>query len=303
MTVKSNRSVIADNEFDSDGRQLVEISKIRRSADHRKHERATVQAFAENVDIFGLKQAIEVVVEPDGLYRLAFGALRVDAYQYLNRAKIPAIVKRAEEFSSEATIRLSSIVENMARRDLTVLEKSAAIADWCGIYRAAHPGIKPGRKPAGAERVELSLNLILNSSDTDLQEASGQFAASFSEAAQTFLGVSRAGVFRALKIASITSLQRERITFHPLAENQAELMALAAQGSERQAAIIDLILGNKAASVEDAMAILDQRPRDIVAAWEKFAGKFSRLVEAEQDRFFDLNEPAIVRWQAKRKQK
>jgi hypothetical protein len=194
-----------------------------------------------------------------------------------------------------------SISENMNRNPLTVLDRSVAIADWCAIYKAAQPGIKPGRKAAGSVRQELSLNLILNSSETDLIEASGQFAASFSEAAQAFLGISRAGVFRALKIASIPSLQRERIALHPIAGNQVELTAIAnIDQPARQVSVIDLIIAGTVATIEEAIAFLDQRPRNLPTKWEKFSEKFARFQEVEQDRFFDLNEAAVTRWMARR---
>ncbi|MGY5789093.1 hypothetical protein ACXHXM_02180 len=296
MTALSTRTASVDTVEMTAGTFLIPVNRIRRTADHRKHSQSAIQALAEDIAVHGQRSAIEVVMEGSH-YRLIFGALRLDAVVYLNRAEIKAEVKRSEDFSSEASMRLVSISENMVRRDLTMLERSVAIADWCAIYRAAQPGIRPGPKSADAE---LSLNLILNSSDRDLMEASGQFAASFSEAAQSFLGVSRAGVFRALKIASISSLQRERITLHPLADNQSELLAIAAEVVERQAAIIDLILGGRAASVADATALLDERPRPLLAAWEKFSQSFARMGEPEQDRFFELNEPAITRWLAKK---
>lgn len=278
---------------------MIPVAQVTRTANHRKHSQAAIQAMAENIDVHGHRQPIEVLIDGDS-YQLIFGALRLDAIAYLGRSEIKAEVKRREDFASGAAIRLVSISENMARRELSVLERSVDIADWCEIYRAAQPGIKPGRKPAAAARGELGINLILNSPDTDLMAASGQFAASFSDAAQAFLGVSRAGVFRALKIASIDALQRDRIALEPIANNQAELMALAAQATARQAAILDLILGGKASSVADAIAALDERPRHVQAAWEKFSEQFARIGEPEQDRFFDLNEPAIARWQAKK---
>jgi ParB family chromosome partitioning protein len=130
---------------------------------------------------------------------------------------------------------------------------------------------------------------------------SAAFSASFSEAAQHFLGVSRAAVFRALKIAAIPGLQRDRIALHPLADNQSELTALADE--HRQAAILDLILGEKARNVAEALALLDERPRVTKHSWELVAEKFARMVEPDQDRFFDLQEPAIIRWMAKKGRK
>jgi ParB family chromosome partitioning protein len=204
------------------------------------------------------------------------------------------------KFSTDATMRLVSISENMLRRELTVLEKSVAISDWCAIYRAAQPVMKPGPKPSKGAAPEFSANLALNSVDALLLDASASFSATFSDAAQAFLDVSRRGVFRALKIATIDALQRDRIAFHPLADNQSELTALADQSGERQSAIISIIIGGKAANIEAAIALLDRRPMVTQAAWERFSQKFARLAELEQDRFFELNQAAISRWYATR---
>ncbi|QHW25852.1 ParB-like nuclease domain-containing protein [Rhizobium leguminosarum bv. viciae 248] len=300
MTAMSNRKASADIVFGSEA--MVPLALVDLSSDQRKYSQTTIQAMAENIAVFGQRQAIEVVTLGDR-YQLVFGKLRFEAISFLGQAEIRANVKRQEEFSAQVTPRLVSIVENMARSELTKLDRSIAIADWCALYRAAQGPLKPGPKSASAERAELSLNLILNSADTELMAASAAFSASFSEAAQHFLGVSRAAVFRALKIAAIPGLQRDRIALHPLADNQSELTALADEPADRQAAILDLILGERARNVAEALGLLDERPRVTKHSWELVAEKFARMVEPDQDRFFDLQEPAIVRWMAKKGRK
>jgi len=283
--------------------EQVPVADVRIPADHRKHHPNAIEAFAENIDLHGLRQPIEIVRE-DGGFRLIFGALRLQAYQLLGRTTIGAIVKEPAAFTSEAAMRLVSISENMLRNPLTALDRSVAIADWCTIYRAAQPAVKPGRKPAGAPKPELSLNFRLNSSDLDLIVASEEFSASFSEAAQVFLHISRASVFRAIRVASIPSLQRDRIALHDIADLEGQLYLLGGiKAPERQVAVINMILADKAKTVEDALALLDNAPRIIKAKWEKISETFGRLKQPEQDRFFDLQEAAISRWQVKRGRK
>lgn len=305
MTAMSVRIASLDSEH-SPLQMRISVSSIDIPADHRRHHPDAIQAMAENMDLHGQQQPIEVVrlAEASDRYRLIFGSLRLQAVARLDWPMIDAIVKEADQFVSEAGMRLRSISENMLRNPLTALDRSVAIADWCAIYRAAQPPLKPGPKPLRMTAEELSLNFRFNSFEPELLATSDQFAASFSEAAQAFLNISRAGVFRALKIASIPSLQRDRIALHWLAKKEGELYALAAINQpERQAAVIDLILTEKAESVADAIDLLDQKPKSFKAKWEEFHDRFSRLQPADQDQFFDLNVASITRWQAKRGRK
>ena len=301
MTAMSARIASVDTAFDVPTITAVPVSSIRIPADHRKHHPDDIKAFAEDIERHGLRQSIEVLRDGDG-QRLVFGRLRLEAHILLGLPTIAAIVKDARDFTIEAGPRLASISENFFRNPLTALDRSLAIADWCGIYRAAQPPVKPGRKPTQAGPAELSLNFRLNS-DEALAEASQQFAESFSDAAKRFLRISRAGVFRALRIAAIPSLQRDRIALHAVAANEGELYALGGiTPPERQIAVVDLILTENL-SVEEALDRIDQRPRNLQSKWEKLSDKFSRFQETEQDRFFDLNEASVNRWVAKRGRK
>lgn len=285
------------------------VADIRIPSDHRKHHQNAIAAFAEDVELRGLRQPIEIVREDRG-FRLIFGALRLQAHQLLGRPTIDAIVKEPAAFTSEASMRLVSISENMLRNPLSALDRSVAIADWCSIYRAAQVPMKPGRKSADARDPDGSLKFRLtsgdfdrpvSSADLDLVVASEEFVASFSEAAQVFLKISRAAVFRAIRIASIPSLQRDRIALHPIADNEGQLYELGGiKQPERQVGIINLILSEKARSVAEAISILDNVPQTIKARWERISDTFARLKHLEQDHFFDMQEAAISRWQAKR---
>lgn len=295
----SKRTASVDNVSGVSSTYMIPVSQIRVPANHRKHSAHAVQALAENIDLQGQLQPITVMTEGDG-YRLIFGALRLDALRFINRAEIRAEVKTPEDFPSEASQRLASISENLARAKLSALDKSIGIADWCAIFQAAKPYTKPGPKPKDVVQTEFGANFALNSDAAELEAATIDFSQSFSDAAQVFFDVSRRSIFNALKVASIPSPTRDRITLHPLADNQSELLALAIETAERQTTILDLILAGKATNVADAISVIDERPRTNAAAWESLTEKFTRLVEGEQHRFFEANEPAIVRWQAKR---
>lgn len=312
MTALSVKLASADSAAPVSLVEQVAVADIRIPNDHRKHHPNAVAAFAENIEIHGLRQPIEIVREATG-YRLIFGALRLLAHQALGRVTIDALVKEPAAFTSEATMRLVSISENMLRHPLSALDRGVAIADWCSIYRAAQAPMKAGRRSAASMDPDGSLKFRLSSADfdqpvspadLDLVVASEEFAASFSEAAQAFLRISRAAVFRALRIASIPSLQRDRIALHGIADNEGQLYLLGGiKAPERQVGIINLILSEKARSVEEAISILDNVPQTVKARWERISDTFARLKQPDQDHFFDMQEAAISRWLAKRGRK
>ncbi|WP_454288940.1 ParB/RepB/Spo0J family partition protein [Rhizobium arsenicireducens] len=300
MSAVSTKSTLLDSLAPMRAIEPIAIAAIDIPAHHRKHSRADVAAMAESIAVHGQQQPIEIERRQDaiGCYRLIFGSLRVHGTAFLGREAINAIVREPNEFASDGARRLRSFTENMARVRLGALDRAVAIADWCEIYRATQPRLKPGRKPSTSVD---SLSVRLNSDDAELMAASESFTASFSEAAQAFLGISRAGVFRAIKIASISSLQRERMALTWIADSEGELYRLATvKPVDRQVSIIDLILGEKAGSVEEAIALLDGTTRNRPAKWEVVHQRFSRLPAGEQDHFLDLNEAAVTRWQTQR---
>lgn len=255
-----------------------------------------IAALAESFQQIGQRVPVEVIASAGGRYRLVFGVKRLHAALQLD-IPIAAIVRQPDEFASEADIRLTELSETLYRHDTTALERSVDVADWCAIWRAAHP-VKPGPKAKG----ELSAESALNSDDAFVETAEA-FSGTFSEAAQRFLKISRRNVFNALKIASIPADLRERVATLPsLADNQVALLDIAAQPYERAARIVDLILDGKATSVADAIAIIDEVPRsNPPAVWEKLNDRFTRMKPDEQNAFFAMNEAAVLRWVAERK--
>ncbi|WP_292178210.1 ParB N-terminal domain-containing protein [Mesorhizobium sp.] len=233
----------------------------------------------------------------DAKYRLIFGRHRLAAVEALGEAEIDTIIKDPKEVATETQIRKREIAENLIRRQLSVLDRSIDIADWRDIYDAEHGTGKAGRKKS-REVIE----------DDEL---SAKFALNFSEAAQTVLGISRRSVFHALKIATIPEAIRQDISLHAIADSQTDLLQLAAEPAERQAAIAKLltmasndavITSNMPQTVADAIALLDKIPAPVKEpGWQKVATAFSKMKEGDQDRFFALHEAAIQRWLKGRK--
>jgi ParB family chromosome partitioning protein len=248
----------------------------------RKLDPAWVVTLADLFSSQGQKTAIEVIAT-DERFRLVFGHHRLAAAQSIGWREIRATVKSPEDFASEAEITLAEITENLARRELSVLDRAVDIVRWREVYEATHLLNKGGRKRK----------------DVDPEELSTKFGLSFSEAAQKAFGLSRASIFNAVKIASIAADVRDRIALHDIANNQSELLQLAAEPAERQASIAALLTAEppQAGSVAEAIAILDRLPKPAkVAGWQKLSETFSRMKPADQRRFFELHEAAIAAW-------
>lgn len=270
------------------------------SAEHKKVSPDASFAIAEDFKVRGQRQPIEVIEQKDGRYQLVFGAKRLAAAALL-KITVKAAVRQPEEFADQAEIRLTGIAENFYRHSLSVLERSVDVADWCTIWRAAHP-VKRGPKAQTQQGTEFSTNLVLNSTDAEIMEQSETFALSFSEAAQRFLKIGRNEVFRSIKIAGISADLRDRMAiFVPLCDNQQALLAIANEPYERASAIIELVLDGKAQNITEAIIQLDGAPMpNEPARWEKIADRFARLKPSEQDHFFALHEAAVLRWFAER---
>lgn len=98
-------------------------------------------------DVTGLVASIEEVgllqpiVVTDGL-RLVAGRHRLEAYRKLGRSVIPARVVTLSEIDAQ----LAEIDENLARNELTALERSEQLAKRKALYEAKHPETKHGAK-------------------------------------------------------------------------------------------------------------------------------------------------------------
>lgn len=249
---------------------------------------ARVETLALEIRTAGMQQPIEVVETPDGP-RLIKGGHRVAAALMAGLSTVPALLYPEGTFGSEAEIRVREISENFVRFELNALEHANAIAEWREAHETLHGKPKRGRKAKDAASIEV------------LDEMSAKFALNFPEVVQETLGLSRRAVFLALKIASIVPQVRALLAPHQVAGNQSELLAIAAEPAARQEAIAAQLLAG-AESVAAAIALIDNTtPPEPMARWEKLAESFSRLRPAEQERFFSLNQDAILAWVASRK--
>ncbi|MGD9476108.1 ParB/RepB/Spo0J family partition protein [Shinella sp. G-2] len=274
--------------------QTIEIAAIDVAPNHRKPDPDWVAALREDMMHRGHHTPIQVV-DLGGRYQLIKGLRRMLAVEQLGHVYIDALVQSPAQFGSDAALRLRQISAQIMRRELSVLDRAVNVASWRAIYETTTGMIRPGRKSI---RVKFDPN-----SEESLEEHAELFSGTFSEAAQRALGLNKEAVKRYLRIAKIDAPVVDRIALHSIADNQSELLALAAETADRQGAIADLLLSQPAgaSSVAGAIYVIDgTAPAPVLAPWERFSERFTSLRPPEQERFFDVHAAAIERWRAKR---
>lgn len=269
---------------------LIDITKDRRVVDPNWAE-----TLAGDFARIGQKEEIEVV-EAGSRYRLIDGAHRIAARRIRGEMFIPAKIKTVAEVATEADITLREIAANFMRRENSVLDRARDVARWRAAYEQAAGAVKPGKKSI---RVKSDPN-----SDEALDSQAELFAATFTEAAQSALGMNKEAIKRSLRIARIDDEVRIRISLHRIADNQSELLLLCAEPAERQASIAGLLLSEPPAahSVTDAVAILDRVPATAKPeAWERLSDQFNKLPDSAKRRFVIENWDLIEELAAQRK--
>jgi ParB family chromosome partitioning protein len=274
--------------------RAIEIFAIDVPSNHRKPDPDWVATLRDDMTIHGQHTPIQVVEFGDR-FHLIKGLRRMLAVEQLGLLHVDAFVETQAEFSTKAAFQLRQISAQFMRRELSVLDRAVNVSAWRFIYETTTGLIRPGRK---AIRGKFAPN-----SEEALDENAELFAGTFSDAAQRALGLNKDAVKRYLRIAKIDAPVIDRVALHPIADNQSELLALAAETADRQAAIADLLLSQpaSASSVAGAIYIIDGKPpKAPLAPWETFSERFTNLKEPDQERFFEVHRAAIDRWIVRR---
>ena len=186
---------------------------------------AHVEAIAASIAQINLKSPI--IVRPEGnRYRLVAGAHRLAAVQSLGHETIDAIVENLD--ADEA--RLVEIDENLMRRELSALDRAIFLAELKAVYDVLHPEtVKPGRKARESAKTFR------------------QFGETFSKATANRLGLNKRTIELALALAkNLTSEAREALRLSEVADNQSELIKLAALEPEKQVSVAREIAAGRA---------------------------------------------------------
>lgn len=221
---------------------MAEIDAIESSGRLRPADPDRVGALAASINEIGLQQPIIVRRRDDGSNGLVLvaGAHRLAVGRLLGWTEIPAIWLDI----GEAEARLVEIDENLIRNELNELDRALSLAERKRIYEVLHPETAHGKakKPKKSDPVGKVANLAT-------------FATYAKDAARK-TGLSDRTIRRAVELAgalapeAITALRGSKI-----ADNQAQLLALAALPADQQVTVAGLIGAGAANNVTKAREI------------------------------------------------
>ncbi|QCI65547.1 ParB/RepB/Spo0J family partition protein [Phreatobacter stygius] len=264
------------------------LAAIDRSGRLRPSDAARVEALAASMAEIGLQAPIIVRPGPDAANSiiLVAGGHRVAAAERLGWTEIPAI--RLDLSAAEA--RLVEIDENLIRHELTALDRAIFLAERKRIYESLHPEAAHGKARKGRKTEPRGDGKALG-------EFAGNVATMatfqrYSKDAAKRTGLSERVVQRAVELAGRLSPAIVAAIRHaPIADNQAELMALAALPADQQQACAEAIATGAARSVQAARIATRLAPprltdpdeqafQRFVALWERGSLRLRRRIES-----------------------
>ena len=105
---------------------LIDIDKLYKNPyqPRKKYEQENIKELANSLKTEGLLQPIVITPHPirEKEYFIVYGHRRVEATKFLNVKKIKAIVRHLDEKS----LKLTAIIENIQRKDLSIIEEANA---------------------------------------------------------------------------------------------------------------------------------------------------------------------------------
>lgn len=276
-------------------RKVIPIDQIEIRKDRaRSLDEAWAEVLAGLIDDVGLKQPIEIRKTDDG-YCLIAGLHRIAAFNLLYNQKatsgqpkngfdkIPAFIIEAKTDQEAAEFKLHEVIENLARRELNVLDRAAHLFEMKRAYEILHPEAKNGQYGGrGSKKNESGI-------------------LSFSKKAAQSTGFDERSIQRAVKIhKNITPTIRSRIESTWLADHQAGLLGLADVGAKQQKKICDLLFSDppKAANVKDAITLINAG-RLLSHTERKFNSintALAGLKEDQLDHVFEAHAAQIMGW-------
>ena len=216
--------------------QLIDIEQITVGDRLRPVDADHVAVIAASIRERGrVLQPIAVTKTLSGHWVLVAGAHRLAAAKQAGLTQIPAEV---HENLNGLQARMIEIDENLLRHELNPLDRAVFLAERKRVYEELHPETKNGAHGHNKGKKE---NATI----------------AFSKDAAERTGLGQRTIETAVKIANGLSPEiRARLTGTELSKNQKELLLLAKQEPERQAQIVNLMLGENTAvkSVKAAIA-------------------------------------------------
>lgn len=246
----------------------VAIDDIEIGARLRGVDGSAVELIAASMGEIGQETPIIVQEAAGGSYLLVAGAHRLAAARALGWGDIRA--KILPSSVSAERRQLIEIDENLARRELSELDRAVFLAERKRLYEALHPEAQ-----LGANQHSRGFAKIGEPSDgAEEQPQEAVFAARFSADTAARIGLSERSIQRAVTRAlRIAPDVRTLIACLPLADKGSELDQLAALDPELQRHLAPMLASGEARTVKQAHALYlgrDAGDDDAPTVYEKF---------------------------------
>lgn len=218
---------------------LAKVSTIDVTGRLRPVDEAHAQLIAASMNESGLIQPVVVRNDPAGNgLKLVVGGHRLRGAAILSWDEIPAILIEC----SDEEARQIEVDENLARKELTALERAQFLAERKRVYEALHPEAAHGK----AKRPKTEKGKVANLATFTR----------FSKDAAKSTGLAERTIQRSVELAGRLSPEAiALIRGTKVADNQAQLQALAELEPEHQVTVAGLIAANAAGNVAKARVV------------------------------------------------
>ncbi|PHR92517.1 MAG: chromosome partitioning protein ParB [Blastopirellula sp.] len=242
-----------------------------------------VEALAAMFLDHGNKTAIEVRADGEG-YVLVSGLHRLHAALSLKWEELTVKLVEASTDNEAAEYKLHEVIENIGRRELTILDRAHHLFEFDRVMKELHPELK-------------------NGGNTSIVATEANRTAIFairSDIAET-VGLSDRSIRMAVQLwKALSKPTREKVDGTWLANHQAGLMGIAAHGAKMQTKILDVLFDENSnpKSVADALEFIENG-RLVTSAERKIGGlikSFSKLDDTGFDRILSLNKDRVQAW-------
>lgn len=203
---------------------------------NRKRKASDITSLAESIKQLGLLNPI--TIQPDGT--LIAGLNRLEACKFLGWQEIDVTIAELDELHTE----LAEIDENIARNDLTAIQRAEQLTRRKQIYESIYPETKKGTSQARGMNKSLGHNVVADSAMT------------FSRDTAQKTGISDRTIREDIQIGQKLKDHIETLQETPIADSKSELLSLARMADEERDPLITKIVNGEAQTVKEAKQVV-----------------------------------------------